>query len=149
MMRWWIPVAVTVIAAAGCAAPGTAVETSPEVTVTTAGATLRDPVWSYRTNTLVGLTADGRIAEVADPLSGHPTTRLSPSMEVGRNVQISRKDDRHLFVPEPQRNKVSVIDLATLRPVDEFDAGPAPAYLAEDGGMRVLLALSKDGSSVT
>jgi hypothetical protein len=70
-------------------------------------------------------------------------------MAVGRNLQISRKNDRHVFVPEPQRGKVSVIDLATLRQVDEFDAGPAPAYLAEDGGMRVLLALSQDGLSVT
>ncbi|HEY1842536.1 MAG TPA: hypothetical protein VGG53_20410 [Mycobacterium sp.] len=149
LFRYWVPVAVSVIAVAGCVAPGTAVENSPEVAVLTAGATLRDPVWSYHNNTLVGLTGDGRVAEISDPLSGHPTTRLSPPMAVGRNLQISRKNDRHVFVPEPQRGKVSVIDLATLRQVDEFDAGPAPAYLAEDGGMRVLLALSQDGLSVT
>ena len=70
-------------------------------------------------------------------------------MAVGRNLQVSRKDDRHIFVPQPQRGKVAVIDLAALRQVDEFDAGPAPAYLSEDSGMRVLLALSEDGSSVT
>jgi hypothetical protein len=68
---------------------------------------------------------------------------------VGRNLQISRKDDRHIFVPQPQNGKVAVIDLHTVRQVDEFDAGPAPAYLSEDSGMRVLLALSADGSSVT
>ena len=150
LRRRWVPLAVSVIAAAGCTAPGTAVETTPELSVMTAGATLRDPVWSYRSDALVGLTDDGRVAEITDLLrAGHATTRLSPPMAVGRNLQISRKDDQHIFVPEPQRGKVAVIDLATLRQVDEFDAGPAPAYLSEDSGMRVLLALSADGSSVT
>ncbi len=116
----------------------------------TTGAALRDPVWSYRSDALVGLTDDGRVAEITDLLgSGHATTRLSPPLAVGRNLQISRKDDRHVFAPEPQRGKIAVIDLATLRQVDEFDAGPAPAYLSEDSGMRVLLALSADGSSIT
>lgn len=147
--RGWVPVAASVLVAAGCTTPGSAVETSPEVTVMTAGATLHDPVWSYRNNALVGLTDDGRVAEISDPLSGHPTTRLSPPMEAGRNLQISRKDEQHIFVPQPQRNKVAVLDLGTMRQVDEFDAGPAPAYLSEDSGMRVLLALSADGSSVT
>jgi hypothetical protein len=148
LRRRWVPVAAGVIAAAGCLAPGTAVEKSPELTVVTADAVLRDPVWSYRSQALVGLTDDDRLAEITD-LPGHPATRLSAPMDVGRNLQISRKDDRHIFVPQPQRGKVAVIDLATLREVDEFDAGPAPAYLSEDSGMRVLLALSTDGSSVT
>jgi hypothetical protein len=147
---WWVPVAVCVIAAAGCVAPGTPVETEPEVSVVTVGATLRDPVWSYRSDALIGLTDDGRVAEIIDLLrAGRATTRLSPPMAVGRNLQISRKDDRHIFVPQPQRGKVAVIDLGTLHQVDEFDAGPTPAYLSEDSGMRVLLALSADGSSVT
>jgi hypothetical protein len=150
LRRWWVPLAVSVVAAAGCTAPGTAVETTPEVSVMTVGATLRDPVWSYRSDALIGLTDDGRVAEITDLLrAGHATTRLSSPIAVGRNLQISRKDDQHIFVPRPQRGKVAVLDLATLRQVDEFDAGPAPAYLSEDGGMRVLLALSADGSSVT
>lgn len=150
LRRWWVPLAVSAIAVAGCTAPGTAVETTPEVSVLTAGATLRDPVWSYRIDALIGLTDDGRVAEITDLLrAGHATTRLSPPIAVGRNLQISRKDDQHIFVPQPQRGKVAVLDLATLRQVEEFDAGPAPAYLSEDGGMRVLLALSADGSSVT
>lgn len=150
MVRWWLPVTVSVIAAAGCVAPGSAVEKSPEITVTTTDAALRDPVWSYRNDALVGLTDDHRIAEVTDLAgSGPATTRLSQPIAVGRNLQISRKDDREVFVPEPQRGKVAVFDLANLRQVDEFDAGPAPAYLSEDSGMRVLLALSADGSSVT
>jgi hypothetical protein len=146
----WVPVVVSVIAVAGCAAPGSAVEKSPEITVTTTGAALHDPVWSYRSDALVGLTDDHRIAEITDlGGSGPAMTRRSQPMPAGRNLQISRKDDRHVFVPEPQRGKVAVLDLTDLQQVGEFDAGPAPDYLSEDAGMRVLLALSADGLSVT
>ena len=150
--RSWVPLVVSVVAAAGCAAPGTRVEVTPEVSVLTAGAALRDPVWSYRFNALVGLTKDNgvnRVAEVTDVQGGHPTTRLSAPMALGRNLQISRKDEQHVYVPEPQRGKVAVLDIATLHQVGEFDAGPAPAYLSEDGGMRIVLALSADGKSIT
>jgi hypothetical protein len=147
--RWQALLAASVVVAGGCSAPGSAAEQSPEVAVLTAGATLHNPVWSYRESALVGLTGDGRIAEISDVLSGHATTRLSSPLSPGRNLQISRKNEQHVFVPQPQRGKVAVLDLGTLRTVNEFDAGPAPAYLSEDAGMRVLLALSADGSSVT
>jgi hypothetical protein len=150
LRRWCVPVIAGVVAAAGCSTPGASVETKPEVVVRSVGAILRDPVWSYGTNALIGFTEDNRLAEITNPLSAeHAKTRLSAPMAAGRNLQISRKDDRHIYVPQPERGKVAVIDLGTLRRVDEFDAGPAPAYLSEDGGMRVLLALSADGLSVT
>jgi hypothetical protein len=40
LRRWSVPVAAGVIAAAGCSAPGSAVETAPEVTAMTVGAML-------------------------------------------------------------------------------------------------------------
>jgi hypothetical protein len=148
--RWWLPLGITVLTVAGCmVAPGTAVETSPEVSVMTVGAPLRDPVYSYRDDALVGITEDGRVAEISNLLRSNATTRFSPPMAAGRNLQISQKDDGHVFVPQPQRGKVAVLDLTTLRQVDDFNAGPAPAYLSEDAGMRILLALSADGASVT
>jgi hypothetical protein len=141
--------AAGILVAAGCSAPGTTLESAPEVGLAGIDAALHDPVWSYRDNALLGLTDDHKLATItyAGPKSAH--TRLSAPMDAGRNVQISKKDDRHVFVPQPERGKVAVVDTATLAPVGEFDAGPAPAYLAEDAGMRVLLALSADGSSVT
>ncbi len=42
-----------------------------------------------------------------------------------------------------------MVDLESLRQVDDFDAGRVPAYLSQDAGLRVLLALSSDGMSVT
>jgi hypothetical protein len=114
------------------------------------GAPLSQPVWSYRTNALVGVTDDHRLAEVTPGSRPEDAkTRLSAPMEVGRDLQISQKDDRVVFVPQPGRARVAVVDLESLRQVGDFDAGPAPAYLSEDAGMRVLLALSADGTSVT
>ncbi len=150
LRRRCLALVAIVVAAAGCSAPGESVETTPEVVVNKVGAILHAPVWSYGANTLIGLTQDSRLAEIADPLSAdHAKTRFSAPMALGRNLQISRKDDRHVFVPQPEQGKVAVVDLGTLREVGEFDAGPAPALLSEDAGMRVLLALSADGMSVT
>ncbi|ETZ99104.1 hypothetical protein I546_6769 [Mycobacterium kansasii 732] len=141
--------AAGLMAAAGCSAPGATLESAPAVELTAIGASVRDPVWSYRDRSLLGFTDDHRLAKIT--VTGSPTadTRLSEPMDVGRNLQISQKDDRHVFVPQPQRDRVTVVDIESLQRVDEFDAGPAPAYLTEDAGMRVLLALSADGSSVT
>ena len=148
--RWQVSFAASAMVVAGCSAPGTSVESAPEVTVTSVDVALNAPVWSYRRHTLVALTADGRLAEIADPAHpGHAVTRLSQAMAAGRNLQISRKDDRRVFVPEPRRGKVAVVDLASLDQSADFDAGPSPAYLSEDSGLRMLLALSADGSSVT
>ncbi|MEB3982139.1 hypothetical protein OQ968_12780 [Mycobacterium sp. 663a-19] len=139
-----------VLAVAGCAAPGTSLESAPEVALWSVGAVLHKPVWSYRLNALVALTDDDRVAEVTGGAHDqNAKTRLSAPMAVGRNLQISQKDDRIVFVPQPERGRVAEVGLESLRQVGDFDAGPAPAYLAEDAGMRILLALSADGRSVT
>ncbi|BBZ74010.1 hypothetical protein [Mycobacterium paraseoulense] len=135
---------------AGCAAPGASLESAPDVVLWSVAAPLRAPVWSYHSHVLVALTEDHRLAEVAaGDRPGEATTRLSAPMAVGRNLQISQKDDRMVFVPQPDRGRVAEVDLESLRQVGDFDAGPAPAYLAEDAGLRTLLALSSDGTSVT
>lgn len=135
---------------AGCAAPGASLESAPDVVVWSVAAPLRAPVWSYHSHALVALTGDHRLAAVAaGDRPGEATTRLSAPMAAGRNLQISQKDDRVVFVPQPDRGRVAEVDLETLRQIGDFDAGPAPAYLAEDAGLRTLLALSSDGTSVT
>lgn len=138
------------VVTAGCAAPGVSLESEPDVALWSVAAPLRDPVWSYRAHALVGLTGDHRLAEVtAGDRPGDAKTRMSAPMAVGRNLQISQKDDRIVFVPQPERGRVAEVDLESLRQVGDFDAGPAPAYLSEDAGLRTLLALSSDGRSVT
>jgi hypothetical protein len=143
-------VVATSVLAGSCSAPGASLESSPEVAVTSVDARLHDPVWSYRQHTLVALTDEDRLAEISSPAGPARTrTLLSSPLAAGRNVQISAKDDGQVFVPQPKHGTVAVVELAGLRTVTAFDAGPAPAYLSEDAGERVLLALSADGTSVT
>lgn len=133
-----------------CSRPGTSLESSPDVALWRAATPLHEPVWSYHTHALVALTDDHRLAEVTAGDQGNDAkTRFSAPMTSGRNLQISQKDERVVFVPQPDRGKVAVVDLESLRQVNDFDAGPAPAYLAEDAGLRMLLALSADGTAVT
>jgi hypothetical protein len=149
---WLLHVATcgAVMAANGCSAPGTTLETAPEVVTWSVGTALRNPVWSYRMHSLVALTEDHRLAEISPgDRPEHAKTKVSAPLSAGRNLQISQKDDRIVFVPQPERGRVAGVDLESLRQIDEFDAGPAPAYLSEDAGMRMLLALSADGKSVT
>jgi hypothetical protein len=152
-MKWWgwcSAAAVGVLACAGCSAPGSSSQSAPETASVPVQTPLRAPVWSYRTGSLIALTDDGRVAAIDHPDSSDAvTTRLSDPLGAGRNVQISRADDRTVFVPQPGRGRVAAVELPGLQQVGDIDAGPAPAYLSEDSGMRVLLALSTDGSTVT
>ncbi|OBJ25376.1 hypothetical protein A5646_13770 [Mycobacterium sp. 1245499.0] len=133
-----------------CSRPGASLESAPAVDVWRVAVPLHEPVWSYGTGALIALTGDHRLAEVtAGDRGSDAKTRFSAPMASGRNMQISQKDQRMVFVPQPDRGKVAAVDLESLRQVDDFDAGPAPAYLAEDAGLRMLLALSADGMAVT
>ncbi len=136
--------------AAACSPPGSTFETGPEVIVWSVGTALQQPVWSYRTHALIAITDDHRLAAVTPgKYPDEAKTRLSVPMAVGRNLQISQKDDRVVFVPQPERGKVAAVDLESLHQIYDFDAGQAPAYVSEDAGMRILLALSADGTAVT
>lgn len=147
--RWPALIGV-LLAACGCSHPATSLQSAPEQARWSVGAVLRQPIWSYRLQTLVALTADNRLVEVTPGTDyRHATTRSSAPLAVGRNLQISRRDDRIVFVPQPARGAVARVNLETLRQVGEFGAGPSPAYLSENPGMRVLLALSSNGRSVT
>ena len=149
-LLWRAGIAGALLVASGCSAPGTSLESAPEVVPWSVGAVLHAPVWSYRIHALVALTDDHRLAEVTAGAHDHDAkTRLSAPMAAGRNLQVSQKDDRVVFVPQPERGRVAEVDLESLRQIKDFDAGPAPAYLSEDAGMRILLALSADGRSVT
>lgn len=149
MWRWFAATAAGAVVVAGCSSPEQP-ESSPEVLLTAIGTALHSPVWSYGTHTLLGLTDDHRLAKVSGAENpGTAQTTVSAPLDAGRNLQISQMDDRHVFVPQPRRGRVAVVDIATLESVDHVDAGPAPDYLSEDAGMRILLALSADGTSVT
>jgi hypothetical protein len=150
LRRGFLGVVATAGLIMGCSHPGASLESAPDVELWQTGAALHEPVWSYHMQALVAITDDHRLAEVtAGDHGDQAKTRYSAPMASGRNLQISRKDERVVFVPQPDRGKVAEVDLENLRQFNDFDAGPAPAYLSEDAGLRMLLALSADGTAVT
>ncbi|MDQ2626933.1 MAG: hypothetical protein M3Y90_08015 [Actinomycetota bacterium] len=146
---WCGAAAVGVLVCAGCSLPGMSLRSAPETAAVPVQTPLRDPVWSSATGSLIALTDDGRLAAVDNPDRPGAASRFSAPLHAGRNVQISRADDQTVFVPQPARNRVAAIELAGLQQIGDIDAGPSPAYLSEVSGLRVLLALSADGATVT
>lgn len=145
-----VAVVSAAVAAAGCAAPGSSFESSPSVVSTPTDAALHSPIWSYREHALVAITGDRRLTTVTDPEESRPAiTHTSAPLTAGRNIAISALDDRHVFVPQPAQGRVAIVDLDRLQTVGTLGAGPAPDYLAQDAGSRLLLALSADGAHVT
>jgi hypothetical protein len=147
-------VVVAVVASAatvGCGSSASDLESAPAVTVQRVGTAVREPVWSYAADALLGLTADRRVAKIAGLGGGsRPDTLLSARLpDVGENLQISPVDEHTAYVPEPSRGEVALVRVGDLRVAGTLAAGREPSYLALDSGLRVLLALSADGSTVT
>lgn len=144
--RWLIPAAAALVLA-GCAAPGTRLESPDAVAVARIGAAVRAPVWSFDADALIALTSD-RVVKVTGLSGGRPVTAGSaPLPGLGPDLQISPVDEGTALVGEA--NDVALIRLSDLAAVGRLAAGPAPSYLALDSGQRMLLALAADGSTVT
>lgn len=142
--------AVAAATVAGCTSAQTDWESEPAVTVSATARPLRAPAWSPALSALVALTGDGRLARVTDPDDpDRVATAVSGPLDAGRDLRISETNPREVFVPRPGRQTLAVLDLDSLRPVDEFAAGPAPDSVSANAGLRVLLVLSADGRSVT
>lgn len=149
-IRLCVPAAAAAVVVAGCAAPGSRLEAPQAVTVAHIGAAVHAPVWSYETNALIGLSED-RVVKVSGLTDGDPphTTSSAPLPGTGPNLQISPVDKGTALLSEPDRHAVALIRLSDLAAIGTLPAGPAPSYLALDSGLRVLLALARDGSTVT
>lgn len=141
---------------AGCSASGQPPESTARVAVLKTRLPVHDPVWSDNDRTLLALTrGTGQIARIrpvgtdtAEPLTAR-TTVSEPLADVGENLATSPTGHNVVFLPQPERDRVAVIDTDSLRRVDTLRVGPAPSFVAKDSGSRALLALSEDGSTVT
>lgn len=142
---------IALAAVTGCSAPGSELEAADAVTVQRAGAVIHGPVYSYADHVLLGLTDDRRIAgiDLSQGDANVPTTVSDPIPDAGPNLVISPLNDDTALIAQPDRGQVAEIDLGRLSVADTIDAGPEPSYLGSNSGARVLLALSRDGSTVT
>lgn len=135
----------------GCSAAGSELEVADVVIVQRAGAVIHEPVYSYADHVLLGLTDDQRIARIDPSQSGAtaPTTVSDPMPGAGPNLVINPLNDNTVLVAQPDRGQVAEVDIGRLAVSDTIEAGSGPSYLGLNSGARVLLALSRDGSTVT
>lgn len=109
---------------------------------------ISEPTWSE--GAVFGLVEKTRQVMRIELDGSTPTkTRLSdPLAELGKNL-VREKTRKAIYVPQPNHDRVVMLDDLELTREATFEAGHAPEYLAVDVGSRILLALSEDGSTVT
>ncbi|MFD0899327.1 hypothetical protein [Actinomadura sediminis] len=145
--RFAVPaVALTALAAITACAGGSEPGGKDEVAVLPVAAAVRDPVWSDGA-LFAPLEDGGRVARI--DVGGRPRTTLSPPLEIGENIVVDRTVRDAVYVPQPARGRILMLGRGDLRPAGAFAAGPAPSSVDIDGGSRALLALSRDGATVT
>lgn len=141
--------AAVVLSVAGC----TGAESAPlpqRVDAVRLDHPISEPKWSG--GALYGLVEETRqVARIR--LDGATTTdtRLSaPLSELGKNLAVTSEVVRDaVYVPQPKRGRVVMLDAPGLTRQATFAAGRAPEHVALDEGSRMLLALSENGSAVT
>lgn len=143
----------TVAAIASCSLPHRQSGAGMVATVHRIDTTLEHPVYSAAHDALIGLTGDHRLARIALPETNHDTdAETSVSDPLGPSASralISPLGDDAAYVSEPDLGQVAELQLDDLQVSGYLPAGPAPSSLASDTGARTLLALSRDGSTVT
>lgn len=140
-------VVVLAAAALGLAACGPAAMASPEVRVVRVSAPMRAPEWSDRAGVLLGLA--GSRVEKVDPSRDYRSSLSASLPDIGADLATGLPSQSYVYVPQPGLNRVAVLSVASLRQVSTVPDGRAPYYLATGVGASVLLALSRDGRSVT
>ncbi|HEY7053275.1 MAG TPA: hypothetical protein VH496_14250 [Mycobacterium sp.] len=141
-----------VLALSACSAPGAKLEADDPVAVLNIAAAIHEPVYSFDTDTLLGLTDDNRVAsiDVDGPSGANAHMSFSqPLAGVGRNIQVSPGDSGVALVPQPALGRVAALRIDGLAQIGDFPAGDHPSYLSQDTGGEYLLALSADRSTVT
>lgn len=125
---------------------------------------LRDPVWSPEEETVFALRQDGQAIVRADTTPGGVSDADEPRVttiaeelegEAGENMVLDLQMPNLMFIPQPGRDEVRVMETDDLLEVRTFDAGTSPARVAMDGqaalsqAEKTLFTLSGDGSTVT
>lgn len=112
------------------------------------GAPVSDPTWSGPDGDLVAIATDHRLASITVSGTSAHTRLTAPLGDAGKNVATSDSSSI-AYLPQPDRGRVAVVSLDTMRVTDTLRVGPRPSTVALAPHASVLLALSADGATVS
>lgn len=156
-------VALTALAAGlvlllgGCGGGGSTTQAQENVALLSVGAPLREPLWVKGGDFTVALREDQpRVARFGAGARAPDEYNLSPedvahSEEldgVGENLAVNLLKPDELYLPQPDLDRVALINTDDLRKATSYEAGEAPEWVTVHKGSQTLFALSEDGSMV-
>ncbi|MQA15181.1 MAG: hypothetical protein GEV09_13720 [Pseudonocardiaceae bacterium] len=143
--------AVALVAAlgllAGCASSPSAGGGTRPIELVELEAPLTHAAWATEVDALLGLTAEDRLLEI-DPDTGETAYSLQLK-STGENLAVVTRPSEHVYVPQPDFDRIAVIGTKSLERIRDLGAGQTPHWVASHPTSFTLLAISEDGSTVT
>ena len=151
---------LVLVGATGCASVGAETfDARGEVSLLRADAPLREPTWVGHENVLLALAADEPRVVKLDPgaevpaadAPGEGAVVASEGLEdVGENLVTYHRKPGQVYLPQPDLDRVAVMDVANLSVEETLKMGDAPPLeAATQLNSDTLFTLSRDGSNVT
>ncbi len=110
-------------------------------------APLTHAAWATEVDALLGLSEDDRLLEI-DPDTGETTQSLEFE-STGENLAVVTQPSEHVYLPQPDFDRIAVIATESLERIRDLGAGESPQWVAPHPTSFTLLAISEDGSTVT
>lgn len=151
-------IVVALLLLVGCSAAGSSAGSPGSVRLIKVDAPLREPLWVPHKEYLLALSGEGskvvrvdtgaavRSAKAPGPRG---VVRSGNLKDVGENMAFNSGKTDELFVPQPKLGRVALLDTDTLKKLRSIKAGKKPEWVATHPVSNTLLAISKDGSTVT
>ena len=149
---------------AGCGGPGEGVEGETGLQLLETDSPLKSPVWGPEEQAVYAVHQDGdRLVraelggEAPEGEEVRQVTTLTAGLDggLGENLAADLRGEGSVYVPQPQADRVVVVDREALGVVRTHDVGPAPERVAVDAragnpaGENVIFALGADHSTIT
>ena len=157
---------------AGCGSTEGGVEGEDAVRLLEVDSPLKSPIWGQEQQTVFALQQDeGRLvkAEVTNGGSdlgdsgdeerggAHPVPTLTAGLDggIGENLAADLPGEGALYVPQPEKDQVVIVDSNSMGTVRTHDVGPAPEQVTVDArggapaGNNIIFALGVDNSTIT
>ena len=136
-----------VLVATGCSSQESATTSEP-VELLRTRAPLESPVWAPTEKSLLALEEGGQRVVKVDPSNGEFVDSLELE-DAAEDMVVDPSSEEDLYLAQPSSGRVLLLDSGTLERLRGMEAGASPAQIAVHPTSETLLALSKEGDTVT